>query len=110
MSRRICRISEARANALAHWSIVSGAKIDGALALSAICNRISAGHPWFCRFLFVRTGGNPGALAIELAPNRIRVNAVLPGLVDTPMLRAGLKLRHLEVSEPQNQIEERRDI
>ena len=30
------------------------------------------------------------AMAIELAPDNIRVNAVLPGAVDTPMLRAGL--------------------
>lgn len=45
------------------------------------------------------------ALAIELAPDRIRVNAVLPGAVDTPMLRASLKRGHLEIGDPQQQIE-----
>jgi len=36
------------------------------------------------------------ALAIELTKDNIRVNAVLPGAVDTPMLRAGLQRGHLE--------------
>jgi len=31
------------------------------------------------------------AMAIEFAPDDIRVNAILPGAVDTPMLRAGLQ-------------------
>jgi NAD(P)-dependent dehydrogenase (short-subunit alcohol dehydrogenase family) len=35
------------------------------------------------------------AMAIEFAPNSIRVNAVLPGAVDTPMLRSGLSRGHL---------------
>jgi NAD(P)-dependent dehydrogenase (short-subunit alcohol dehydrogenase family) len=35
------------------------------------------------------------AMAIELAPDNIRVNAILPGAVDTPMLRAGLGRGHL---------------
>jgi NAD(P)-dependent dehydrogenase (short-subunit alcohol dehydrogenase family) len=35
------------------------------------------------------------ALAIELAPDDIRVNAVVPGAVDTPMLHAGLTRGHL---------------
>jgi NAD(P)-dependent dehydrogenase (short-subunit alcohol dehydrogenase family) len=35
------------------------------------------------------------ATAIELAADGIRVNAILPGAVDTPMLRAGLRRGHL---------------
>lgn len=35
------------------------------------------------------------ALSIELAPDNIRVNAILPGAVDTHMLRAGLGRGHL---------------
>jgi NAD(P)-dependent dehydrogenase (short-subunit alcohol dehydrogenase family) len=35
-------------------------------------------------------------MAIEFAPDNIRVNAVLPGAVDTPMLRAGLNRGHLD--------------
>jgi NAD(P)-dependent dehydrogenase (short-subunit alcohol dehydrogenase family) len=35
------------------------------------------------------------AIAIEFAPDNIRANAVLPGAVDTPMLRAGLGRGHV---------------
>jgi NAD(P)-dependent dehydrogenase (short-subunit alcohol dehydrogenase family) len=35
------------------------------------------------------------AMAIEFAKDNIRVNAILPGAVDTPMLRAGLNRGHL---------------
>lgn len=35
------------------------------------------------------------AIAIEFANDNIRVNAILPGAVDTPMLRAGLDRGHL---------------
>ncbi len=34
------------------------------------------------------------AMAIEFAPDTIRVNALLPGAVDTPMLRAGMNRDH----------------
>jgi glucose 1-dehydrogenase len=36
------------------------------------------------------------ATAIEFAPDNIRVNAILPGAVDTPMLRAGLNRGHVQ--------------
>lgn len=35
------------------------------------------------------------AIAIEFAPDNIRANAILPGAVDTPMLRAGLSRGHV---------------
>jgi NAD(P)-dependent dehydrogenase (short-subunit alcohol dehydrogenase family) len=35
------------------------------------------------------------AMAIEFAPEEIRVNAILPGAVDTPMLHAGLSRGHV---------------
>ena len=35
------------------------------------------------------------AMAIEFAPDNIRVNAILPGAVDTPMLRAGMDRGHV---------------
>jgi glucose 1-dehydrogenase len=35
------------------------------------------------------------AMAIEFAPDNIRCNAILPGAVDTPMLRAGLGRGHV---------------
>jgi glucose 1-dehydrogenase len=35
------------------------------------------------------------AIAIEFAPDNIRANAILPGAVDTPMLRAGLGRGHV---------------
>jgi NAD(P)-dependent dehydrogenase (short-subunit alcohol dehydrogenase family) len=35
-------------------------------------------------------------MAIEFAGDNIRVNAILPGAVDTPMLRAGLDRGHLD--------------
>jgi NAD(P)-dependent dehydrogenase (short-subunit alcohol dehydrogenase family) len=46
------------------------------------------------------------ALAIELAPDQIRVNAVLPGAVDTPMLRAGLSRGHLAADDVATQLDQ----
>jgi glucose 1-dehydrogenase len=45
------------------------------------------------------------AMAIEFAPDNIRVNAILPGAVDTPMLRAGLGRGHVG----QGDVEDRLD-
>lgn len=39
------------------------------------------------------------ALAIELSDDTIRVNAVLPGAIDTPMLHSGLMRGHLPEAE-----------
>ncbi|MBL8063499.1 MAG: SDR family oxidoreductase [Anaerolineales bacterium] len=45
------------------------------------------------------------ALAIEFAPDNIRVNAVLPGAVDTPMLRAGLGRGHVGSGDVQERLD-----
>jgi len=45
------------------------------------------------------------AMAIELAPENIRVNAILPGAVDTPMLREGLGRGHLGGSDVQERLD-----
>lgn len=44
------------------------------------------------------------AEAIEFAPDNIRVNAVLPGAVDTPMLRAGFNRGHLAAGSEEEQL------
>ena len=45
------------------------------------------------------------AMAIEFAPDKIRVNAILPGAVDTPMLRAGLGRGHVGHGDVQQRLE-----
>lgn len=45
------------------------------------------------------------AMAIEFAPENIRVNAILPGAVDTPMLRAGLSRGHLSGSRIEDRLD-----
>ncbi|RME88041.1 MAG: SDR family oxidoreductase [Anaerolineae bacterium] len=45
------------------------------------------------------------AMAIEFAPDNIRVNAILPGAVDTPMLRAGLGRGHVEGADIHQRLE-----
>jgi glucose 1-dehydrogenase len=45
------------------------------------------------------------AMAIEFAPDSIRVNAILPGAVDTPMLRAGLGRGHVGQGDVQERLE-----
>lgn len=45
------------------------------------------------------------AMAIEFAPDNIRVNAILPGAVDTPMLRAGLGRGHVGLGSLQERLD-----
>jgi len=45
------------------------------------------------------------AMAIEFAPDNIRVNAILPGAVDTPMLRAGLSRDHVQGSDIETRLD-----
>ncbi|KPJ56687.1 short-chain dehydrogenase [Parcubacteria bacterium DG_74_2] len=46
------------------------------------------------------------AMALEFAKDNIRVNTILPGAVDTSMLRAGLNRGHLRGNDLQEQIKE----
>ena len=45
------------------------------------------------------------AMAIEFAQDNIRVNAILPGAVDTPMLRAGLGRGHVGHGDMQDRLD-----
>jgi glucose 1-dehydrogenase len=45
------------------------------------------------------------AMAIEFAQDNIRVNAILPGAVDTPMLRAGLGRGHVSGGDIQARLD-----
>jgi NAD(P)-dependent dehydrogenase (short-subunit alcohol dehydrogenase family) len=45
------------------------------------------------------------AIAIEFAPDNIRCNAILPGAVDTPMLRAGLGRGHVQGDDIQARLD-----
>jgi len=45
------------------------------------------------------------AMAIEFATDEIRVNAILPGAVDTPMLRAGLGRGHVTGDDVHTRLE-----
>jgi len=45
------------------------------------------------------------AMAIEFAPDNIRVNAILPGAVDTPMLRSGLDRGHAGHGDVQERLD-----
>ena len=45
------------------------------------------------------------AMAIEFAPDDIRVNAILPGAIDTPMLRAGMNRGHAGQGDMQERLD-----
>ncbi len=45
------------------------------------------------------------AMAIEFAADNIRANAILPGAVDTPMLRAGLERGHVGQGDMQERLD-----
>jgi len=45
------------------------------------------------------------AMAIEFAPDNVRVNAILPGAVDTPMLRAGMNRDHAGAGTLEDRLE-----
>jgi SDR family mycofactocin-dependent oxidoreductase len=67
-------------------AIVNGGR-GGAIVLTSSVAGVMA-HPGLAHYVAAKHGvlGLMKALAVELAPHRIRVNAVLPTHVDTPMI------------------------
>lgn len=94
-------------------------KAGGGAIVNVASDLASMGVPGLAHYCAAKAGvvGLTRALALELAPD-VRVNAVCPGPIDTPMLRAGLALEddplqalhEKEGSVPLNRLADPREV
>lgn len=72
--------------------VAAGAVADGAslVVLSSIWERLAREGKYSYTITKAAVGGLVRAASVDLAPRGIRINAVLPSVIDTPMTRSAL--------------------
>jgi NAD(P)-dependent dehydrogenase (short-subunit alcohol dehydrogenase family) len=87
MDANVASVARTMAELVQHDLLQDGARL---VVLSSIWERLARGNKFSYTVSKAALGGLVRAAAADLAPRGILVNAVLPGVVDTPMTRSAL--------------------